>query len=293
MKLKAVWVSLALLAFGVGNTFAKSSEGSGKERGYYKEDKSEPSEAASILDQVYLGFATVYHGEAIHELTSAQTVDTNGNPLSKKSDSINNVNFDSELSGGYRINSDYRVGVVIPFLYYPVDGQDFSLGDIGVKFFSDHTVHTENFNLSTNLIFQAPTNDYSQHGVHMSYGIKSTPHARYKIPNSKFVVGSFSEFKEYMGVTKGKTFKMVYLPYVRYELNSKLSLNLAYEFDYRHYLHETGFLSFSTYQTDIQPGVVWNITKKVSLNPYFQIFMTQQPSMDHTAIGAYLSATIL
>jgi hypothetical protein len=183
------------------------------------------------------------------------------------------------------------VGPDVPFLLVQAPGQHFILGDVGVKAFNRKTLNFGGFNLYTNIILQAPTSDSSQ-GRHQKFAIKTTPNVRYTIPHSDIKLGAWTEAKAYLGVSKGKTFKLYAAPYVNYSLSDNFSLNLEYEMEAHHFLGAQT-LDFTNYQTDLQPGFVWNITKHILVNPYVQLFTGNKITVENSGLGAIFSATLL
>ncbi len=252
----------------------------------YAADEVSTAESGSFVSHVYAGLTSTFHGATLGDLGSRRSVDHNGNVSQ-----FSPVNFDSELGTGYKLGHDTKLGVVVPFLVFPSAGENFSLGDIGVKISDGQTIATEHFTLATNLILQAPTSDYSRQ-KNLKLGIKTTPYARYEIPESNWTLGAFTELKEYLGVTSDKNFKVWALPYVKYQLAKSFALNLAYEMEWRHMAKQEG-LGLGNYAQDLQPGFIWWPTKKISVNPYLQLYTRNTLTSDKTAVGAFVSAALL
>ena len=240
----------------------------------------------SILKNLYINYFGTFHGPSTKDLSSPYTVDRTGKTGKY------GINFDSELTTAYMIDPSIGIGPVVPFIVTPVLGQGFLLGDVGVKAFDKKTISTSNFNLYTNLILQAPTSDSSK-ARDMTLSIKTTPNARYNFSGTRVAIGAWTEAKAYLGVTKEKTFKLYAAPYANYRLTSNLSLNLEYEMEWHHDVGQPGLVGFAAYQTDLQPGFVWNITPHVMVNPYVQIFTTNAMSTERMALAAIISASVL
>ena len=79
---------------------------------------------------------------------------------------------------------------------------------------------------------------------------------------------------------------------MNYQITRTLAANLEYEMDTRHYVNKPTF-EFTSYETDLQPGLVWFITPKIMVNPYLQIYTGSTVSWDSTNLGAVLSASVL
>jgi hypothetical protein len=244
---------------------------------------------ASLVDQLYAHLFTVYHGASLGDAGSSYTLDRTG-----KVNKLYSAYLDNTLTTAYLIDRESGIGIgpEVPFLLMQANGQHFILGDVGIKAFDKKTASIYGVNLSTNLIIQAPTSDSSR-ARHMSLAVKTTPSVRYAVPHSNFKIGSWTEAKAWFGVTKDRTFKLWAAPYVNYAFNDKFSLNVQYEMEARHYVSDRSFFDLTNYQTDLEPGVIVNITPHLMLNPYVQIFTGNKITVDNTAIGATLNATLL
>lgn len=244
--------------------------------------------APSFLDGFYLNYFATFHGPSTNSLSSPYTVDRKGVTNLNSA-----INFDSEITAAYMFTPTIGVGPDVPFLLVPVLGQGVILGDVGIKAFNAKTISYRGFDLYTNLLVQAPTNQRSSDRG-MTFALKTTPYVRYRIPSSRFTIGAWTEEKAYFGVRYDKTFKLYGAPYVNYSLTQSFSLNLEFEAEAHHNVGDTGTFNFTMYQTDLEPGFVWKLSPRVLVNPYLQIFTTNNDvSADRVAVGAVISATVL
>jgi hypothetical protein len=241
---------------------------------------------SNLMDHLYLNYFAVYHGGPLRDPSSPYMVDQKG-ALSSKA-----INLDTEITTAYLLGDGIGIGPDIPFLLVPVFGQGLVMGDVGIKAFNSKTIYSGGLRVGTNILVQAPTNGYSQQR-NMTVALKSTPFVRYDIPRSRFTVGAWTEIKEYFGVTFDKSFKAYAEPYVNYQLSRRFSLSVAYEMEAHHNVGDLGMLSFTNYQTDLQTGFIWAVTPKIFLNPYLQFFTTNRATLDTSALGATINATLL
>ncbi len=251
-------------------------------------EKESSSSYSDILKKTSVTYFSIVHGTPLSDISSPYALDHNGK---KTKSSFNAINLDNDVTAAYMLNSDVGIGPYVPFILVPVQGQGLVLGDVGIKTFNKHLISYNGLNISGNLYLQAPTAKASRNRG-MDFGVKSTPAVRYAIPSTRFAIGTWNEAKWYSGVVSGKTFKLYTQPYVNYALTSSLALNLGYEIETDH-MQGNSNLNFTTYQTDLLPGVVWFITPKVMVNPYLQIFTGNKISTDTTALGAVINASIL
>jgi hypothetical protein len=278
--------SFTSLLLGTQTFAAESSSSTAAQPGGESITDSEAARS-SILDNVHFGLFSTFHGPVTTNLGSPRASDANGNP-SKRS----YLNFDSEATGSYMINDTVGLGVVVPFIYSPAVGQDIALGDVGIRTFDRKFISSGNFTVYANFIVQASTSTYSQAAFRQqAFALKTTPNFRYVFHDSRFTVGAWTEAKAYMGAISDKLFKLYGAPYVNYTLTPKFSLNLEFEYEADH-MAKTTPLDFKTYQTDLCPGFVYMVLPTVMVNPYFQIFTTDKIAMDHTALGANISASL-
>ncbi len=241
------------------------------------------------LDNFSAGLTSVYHGATLADPTAGSTIDNKGN-LNKNF----TANFDNEASFAYKLKNNFSFGPVVPFLVLTradKNNDNFILGDAGVKLSHHHTIATDHFALSTNLIVQAPSSDSSKNRG-MRYAIKTTPSARYTFSDPRFTLGAFNEGKYYAKVVKGTTLKLWTLPYVNYKASKNFSWNLAYEMEWHRDLGR-GALEFTNYRKDIQPGFIWNATKNISVNPYLQFYTNKPLTLRDAGIGTFISATMI
>ncbi len=241
----------------------------------------------SLLNHIAANYSATVHGPAVNQLDHNYAADRNGNYTKSA------INLDGGVYALYMFDDRWGVGPDVPFVYAPSsanNAKNFTIGDVGVRFTNKKLIKTNDLTVVGTLILQAPTNSYSI-SRNMDLGVKFVPNARYNFRGTRFSVGTWTEFKSYLGASFDKGFKAWMAPYVAYRLTSTLSANLLYSYEADHFVGQPG-MQFRMYQTDIEPGFVWFITPKVMLNPYLQVFTTKQVSWDHTALGAVVSASL-
>jgi hypothetical protein len=240
-----------------------------------------------ILENVHFSLFSNFKGPNVNDLGSAETVNGAG-----RTDSRQRMYFDSEAVGSYKLTETVGVGVVVPFWLISTKGLEFSLGDVGAKIYDKQTVATRDLTISTNLILQLPTNEFSKLSG-MTLGVKTTPSIRYNVPQSRFTLGAWTEAKAYLGVTSdnGKLFKLWGAPYVSYQLGPKFSGVVQFEYEAGHFANSAA-LDFRTVQHDILTGVTYNINPQLMVEPYVAFYTTEKLSTNNAALGAIISASI-
>ena len=237
------------------------------------------------FNSLYVNYFANFHGSPVNDLGNFKTPTTDG--VTKKAQPMY---FDSTLTTAYRINKDIGVGPEINFNYEPVLGKGFTLKDSGAKIYNKHQFTSGNFNVASNLILQAPTDYSRQSGI--DFGVKTTPTIRYDIAATRWTIGSYTEAKAYVGATKGKTFKFWAGPYANYQVSQAVALTATYEMEAHHFAGKPSF-DFTNVGTDLQPGVRWNITRDIMLNPYVNLYTGNKITVSNSYVGAIISATVL
>jgi hypothetical protein len=248
---------------------------------------TETSRAWNSLDNFSASLTSNYHGATLADPGSSSTLDNHGNLKATS-------NFDSEARFAYKLTNNMSIGPVVPFVVLnrpDRNGDSFIMGDAGVRFSQNRAIATDNFVVNTNLILQAPTSDSSK-ARGMTYAIKTTPNARYTFKDARFSAGSLTEGKYYANVTVDKTLKLWAMPFVNFKQTSNFSWNLGYEMEWHRDVGR-GAMEFTTYQKDLQPGVIWEITKKISVNPYLQFYTNKALSFRDAGIGAFITAAMI
>jgi hypothetical protein len=250
---------------------------------------SEGSLTTNIWKNMFADFASSYHGPTVKEF----------GPYSQNAigevDPKALAGFENNLNVAYMLSTARGIGMGpdIWFYYQPnKTGKDqFTLNDVGLKTFYKNTMVTDHFRLYTNAIVQAPTSEYSrEHNV--AFSLRTTPFVIYDIGQTRWRVGSWSDFRYLVGASSGLSFKAYVQPYVAYKLNDSVMLTAAYETEADRDVG-TPALKFHDVLRDFQPGVAWQVNKKLKLTANLLYFMDQKISTQSTGIAAGLYSQLL
>jgi len=230
-------------------------------------------------------FATYYGPNVDHP--SNFTVNSRGE------ESKQPMYFDNEITAAYLIDSAKVLGIgpTIRFNYSPVLGKGFEWNDVGLKFIDHRFISTSNLHVAVNFYVIAPTAAWSK-AAGMRYALKTTPSIAYDLPNSQVTIGAWTELKDYVGVNYGTQFKVYYGPYAKWRLSKHFALNLLFEEEYHHDKGMNG-AKLKLARRDIEPGFIWTISNRVSVNPYVAFYIDNKLSADHASLGAVMNARIL
>jgi hypothetical protein len=78
---------------------------------------------------------------------------------------------------------------------------------------------------------------------------------------------------------------------VTVQLMKGLAINVLYEINGSHTLGTP--LGFRTDSVDVEPGLMWEPTPNLMLNPYVRLYPWNSPSLQATAMGLFVSWKLL
>lgn len=241
-----------------------------------------------LVDHIYANYFAFAHGPAINNPISNKITDVNG-----KENKVMDAYFDSTILFAYKLTKNIGIGPEINFLLEPEfkKNHGFTWNDSGIRIFNNHFIQAGTFNLYMNMILQAPTSESSRDRKE-KYAVKTTPILFYTVPNTPWTLGAFTEAKAYVGVNKGKTFKLYAEPVVYYRLSDRFNLSLMYEYEL-HHLKGTPASKFVRVNSNLQPGFKWNVARNFWINPYLILYVNDKVTKENTSINASMSYTFL
>ena len=126
-------------------------------------------------------------------------------------------------------------------------------------------------------------------------GFRTSQRVTYKIPSTRWTLGSYSYIRTWVYGNNGRGFRNdleIYLsPFAHYRITSNLVATLWTDvLQLGHQLNSATGLS--NLPMDIEPGVLWEITSKISVNPYLN-FIPQSLSLNSTSIGMVINVAVL
>lgn len=239
----------------------------------------------SWTQNISMDYWADFRGGPVSNPESPYTTDASG-----KYSEDNLINMFNEITTNYRFTENTGVALYVPFVFVPVMGKGFEMADAGIKVFNRGTISSGGFRLNTSGFIQAPTSEGSRNR-NMILSAKFTPSFSFSPTGSRFTFGALTEAKSYLGVSTGKDFKFWALPYVNYRISPQFSLNLMYEMETLHMVGDDTF-KLGNSSTDLQPGVIWNITPSVSFQPYLRFFTGNRVGWNNMTLCAIVSATL-
>lgn len=229
---------------------------------------------ASALERVDLGLSSTYRGNSLGDLSNPRALSASGATGSDP------IAFESKITAAYALSEMWSMGPEIPFAASPVLGGSLAVGVPLLKITYKPPHLRSGLHVSLPVAWQYPLN------------LRFSPSVRYDLPHTRWTVGGFSEFKTYL-IPSTKTFRADLEPFVAYWLRRGIALSLLGELEVRHNVGDTFPFDLTLQTLNLQPGVVVMFSPDSFLNPYLQIFPLQGLTLDHMAVGANLTLTLL
>ncbi len=247
--------------------------------------------APRLVDKLSLTIAGAFSGPSVASITgnsvnpASVTVDGNG-----KED--RNIFMETTVRGGYKVTDAVTVAAAAVFNYTPVRGQDVEFLDPYVRV-SHSKLLTGPVALSGDLRFYIPTSTGAISADRI-LGIRNTLSATYAVPNTRWTLGLDTILRGRFygeGARAGAESVLAYAsPNASFQITPTLAASAFAEF----VAHTTNasLTDFSSLGTYFGPGLSWDVTPSINVNPYLY-FQNFRVNSESTIFAMNLSAKIL
>jgi len=251
----------------------------------------------SLLNINYFG---IFYGPSVGNPTTGYQPDLGGkpdhdHPLLVRNFATFSHNFSDQLSlaaTGY-------------WTWQPVAPQSLDVQDPFLRLAYNSLVHVGGFNLYGDFRIHFPLSSLSQQ-MNEKLGAQLFEAGTYQVDQSKFMLGLyFSQRANFFGHQKIITYQGRYYwqpagddlefylaPNINYQVSPKVSITVLYEMYASHTLGQKLF-SLNSDGTDLEPGVAWEITPSIMLNPYLNLLTGGKVSLNSTSFGMMLSINLI
>jgi hypothetical protein len=241
-----------------------------------------------------LNYFGVYRGASLSNLGNTMQPAVSGSPSNSPQ------SIESTLTAGYKVNPDLVVGAMGHFYYYPVGnpvgtGQDLQMLDPILTVNQSNIVNAHGFKLAGRYSAHLPlTKVDTLQTNNLATALTTTWISSYEVPNTTLTVGLFGYLRGYVPTENAGpsvlTYKVYLAPNANYQLSKTVALTLWVDLLQITRNRGTGFISGMTNDVvDIEPGINWDLTKNVSLNPVINIYPTH-PTLASTSLQAFIIA---
>jgi hypothetical protein len=247
-----------------------------------------------ISEVAALNYYGVYRGAPLSNLKSSQQPTVFGTP------STDPQSIESTLTAGYKFNKDWMAGFVAHFYYFPIGnpvgtGQDLQMYNPWFIVQATNLVNRNGFKLNGRFTAELPVTkvDFLETNGSAT-ALTATMISSYEVPNTSLTLGFFAYARGYIptgsALDTARTYKIYGAPNLNYQLTKTLAATMWVDLIQLTRYGGSGFISGMKNETvDIEPGINWDITSKLSFNPVLNIYPAH-PTLASTSLQAFISA---
>jgi hypothetical protein len=174
-------------------------------------------------------------------------------------------------------------------------GQNVQMLDPMLLFQKNNWVNVDGFTLNGKLTVYLPltSTDILQKN-NLLTAISPTLSARYDVPNTQLTLAAFGYVRAFIPKADANenapTYKLYFAPNMSYQLSKTLAATLWVDlFSAARNRGTAFFAGMETDLADMQPGLSWDITKSININPVINIYPAH-PLLASTSLQVYASA---
>lgn len=244
----------------------------------------------SVTDKMALSYMGVYRGAGLSDLGSTYQPAVDGS-----SDKTSGQHIENIVRLGVRPTSDTIVGLQGHFYAYPVGkaetdrGNKFEMWDPSLYLQKNAMVDSSGFRLDGRLNLTLPTsNPDILRTQHLATSLFATAIGNYQVPKTALTVGFFGFVAGYMPsndtLADARTYKIYFAPTASYQISKRVAATLWIDLISAARNRGTGFFSgLKNAPIDIEPGISWDITDYLTVNPQLNIY-PETPTLAATSI---------
>ena len=193
----------------------------------------------------------------------------------------------------YGLSHAVSISATAPWIWQPVLNQELGAKDPYFRVADNEIFSTEHFSLYGDARFHAPVTTESR-AADLLAGVQAFMIATYQVPGSRFTWGSYlsARYNVFGSQGTGNDTILYAGPNLAYQLSPKLALTTLYEMGASHIYKDKNF-ALNNDGTDLEPGLKWDLTKTVSVNPYLNFFTGNKMNLTSTSLGMTLSWQLL
>jgi hypothetical protein len=245
------------------------------------------AEGANILKKINANYFGILYGPSVRDPSSYQPRAEGGADTNKP------VIVKNFLNLGYNITNEVAVTGSAYWLWQPVMKQQMQLQDPFVRVSHNSIWSTEQFNLYGDLRFHFPVTTVSRENQ-LHFGVQSVQVLTYAVPGSRLTLGTYGSVRvnSFGGQGYGKDLELYIAPNVAYQVAPTVALTVLYEMQSSHYYGDSSFPLVND-GSDLEPGISWDISPSLMLNPYLHVPVGKQTSLNSTSFGMMLNWILL
>jgi hypothetical protein len=286
--MKRYWAIIAFFAFPL---FAVADEDSQGIVANYVPGETGPfdttEESTEYTPSFNVNYSAIFFGPALKGPRSYQPT------ISGDIDLDRPVVLKNFIGVGYNITNDIAITGTGYWIWQPIGKQQVELLDPFVRISHNSLVHQGNFNLYSDFQIHPGVSALSRQND-VLFGLQSVQVATYALENSRITLGTYasSRFNGYGKKGYGNNWEFYLGPNVSYQLLPELTFTLLYEMRGSHSVGRR-LMSFNNEGTDLEPGLSWDVTPRLNVNPYLTIQTGGKVNLSSTAIGMMVNWNLM
>lgn len=249
---------------------------------------SSGTEDGSWSDRFGANFYSVFYGPALESPGSAYQPTPQGDPSNIP---VLSRNF-ATLS--YAFDANVGISATQYFLYVPVQGTQLALRDPYARAYIVDLLGSDTpLSWYADVRVHLPLSSYSK-SADLQLGLQTFQAIAYPVGRTPLTLGVIGSARTnfYGSLGIGNDLELYAGPNLAYRLNPKVSLVVIYDTEFTHAYREDAS-TFTHEGSDFQPGVSWDITPTVNLNPFINIYSGKNTSLKGSSFGFTLSWILL
>ena len=249
--------------------------------------ESVAEEGSEIEKQININYFGIFYGPALQGTNSYQPAPGG------QSDRDLPVILKNFLNVGHNLSEMVTVTATAYWVAQPVLDKNLEFQDPFVRASYNSILHWRGFNLYGDVRGHVPATAVSQQND-LVFGLQTFQALTYGVPESRFLYGLYaSERRNFFGNEGyGNDVELYFALNMNYQFAPTLTTTLLFEVQ-RNHAYGDFRKGFYDNGTDIQPGISWDITPQIMVNPYLNILLGQSVSLRSTSVGMMMSWTLL
>lgn len=257
----------------------------------------------SVMSRLSSNYIGTYHGPAISNFNRFAPDEDKGIDTTMGGAQY----MENSLRIGYKLNDDLALGGAFEGMWSVAGSQDFLVTDPFIRISDSNIWKKGDFALSGDFRYYAPINQTSRARDQIGQFRLNTTEA---FTMGRWNFGGYTTLRRYAYATEGqveivngkevgvnrRTWRSYVGPFVNYQVTPKLALTGLYEAGGIQ-MEGDSLLHWNREFTDLEVGFNYDITSRISVNPYLNIFTGSSQvrllSSDNISLGAVVSATFL
>jgi hypothetical protein len=259
---------------------------------------TEPSTYDKISKHVALNYFNVIRGGPLSDMTNRYQPAPDGTL-----DTTSTQNVEGTVTSGWKFSKDWMLGAYAHFFYSPLgnptsqDNANMQWLDPALVLSKANMVNVGGLKIKGQLSATLPVSQYDTLKKNGAItGITPTANILYDIPKTKLTLGLYTYFTAYIpgseAIENFRTLKLIMAPNANYQITKTFAATLWIDaVQVRRYKHSGFFSGMNNPEMDIEPGVNWDVTPFLSVNPFLNIY-PGKPTLSATSFQAVLAGKI-